>query len=162
MPFELLFILQAQPFGRGAASDDDASCLDPFSVNLEPMMPLGGFKFFELGVPEPGTEFFRLFMHIHDQLRPVDAIRKTGEILDQRGRSQLTARFSSLENERSQVGPRGVNCGSQSGAPRSNNHYCFHGRVMFHQIRPDAKYNAESAGSAGNAGNVGSAESEKR
>src|SRR5260221_4774739 len=98
------------------------------------MMPFGGFKFFKFGVTEPSAEFFRLFMHVHDQLRSVDAIRKSGEILDEGSRGQLTARFSSLEDEGSQVGPRGINRGCQSSAPCTNNHYCFHWRVTFYEI----------------------------
>ena len=149
MSFELFFVFQAQPLGRGTAGDDDAFRFDPISVDLEPMMSFGGFKFFELGVHEPSDEFLRLFVHIHDQLRPVNAIGKSREILDERSCRQLTARFSTLKDEGSQVGPCGVNCSRQSGAPRSNNHYCFHGRVMFHQIRPDAKFNAGSVANAG-------------
>ncbi len=99
MSFKLLLVFQAQPFGGSAASDNNASRFDPFSIDLHSMILFAGFKFFKFGVAEPGAEFFRLFMHVHDQLRSVDTVRESGEILDERGRGQLTTRFSSLEDE---------------------------------------------------------------
>src|ERR1700724_2318781 len=103
------------------------------------MIAFGRFKFFKFSVAEPSAEFFRLFMHVHNQLRSVDTIRKSGEILDEGSRGQLTARFSSLEDEGSQVGPCGINRSCQSSAACTDNHYCFHGRVTFHEIWLDAK-----------------------
>jgi hypothetical protein len=46
------------------------------------MPAFGRLKFFDFGIAEPGAEFLRLFMHIHNQLRSVDTVRKSREILD--------------------------------------------------------------------------------
>ncbi len=72
------------------------------------MLSFGRFKCFDFSIAEPGAEFLRLFMHIHNQLRSIDTVRKSREILDQRSCGQLTTRFSPLQDEGSQIGSCGV------------------------------------------------------
>lgn len=71
-------------------------------------------------------ETLGLLLHLHHQLRAVDALRESGEILNDTRRGEQPARHGAGEHQRLEVGAGGVNCGSQSGTARPNNDYFFH------------------------------------
>src|ERR1700722_11860285 len=62
-----------------------------------------------------GSETLGLLAHVLDQLRAENAFGEAGEILDQRGERKLSAGFVAFDDQRLQVGARGVKGGSVSG-----------------------------------------------
>jgi hypothetical protein len=56
-------------------------------------------------------------------LRAENAIGKSGEILDQRGKGKLPARLVALDDQRFQVGPRRIQSGSVSGTTGADDDY---------------------------------------
>ena len=75
-----------------------------------------------------GAEMLRLLLHVLDEIRPVDAFGKAGEILDQRGDGKLAAGLMSADDQRLQIGPGGIDGGSVSGAAGADDHNVSHGR----------------------------------
>ena len=63
-----------------------------------------------------GAEALRLLAHVLDQFRSHDSFGKSGEILDQRGDRELSAGLVAFDDQRFQVGARGVKRGRVSGA----------------------------------------------
>ena len=62
-----------------------------------------------LRVGKARAEILGLFVHVQDQLRPVDPFRKAGKIFHHRRRRELAARLATLEYERTQIRARGIN-----------------------------------------------------
>jgi hypothetical protein len=73
---------QAKPFGRRATGNNHALRFQPFAVDLETMKILTGLEFVDFGVPEACAKFLRLPVHVHNQLRAIDPVGKSREILD--------------------------------------------------------------------------------
>jgi hypothetical protein len=63
-----------------------------------------------------GPEVLGLLLHVLDEFRAVNDLGKSGKILDQGGQRELSSGFMSADDERLQVGPRGINRGRVSGA----------------------------------------------
>ena len=55
-----------------------------------------------------GAETLRLLAHVLDQFRPLNAFWEAGEIFDQCGDRQLPAGFVAFNDERLEIGARGV------------------------------------------------------
>ncbi len=64
----------------------------------------------------------RLFLHVVDQLRALDAVRPAGKVLNQGGDGELPARLMSFEDERFEGGAGGVDGRGQAGAAGTQNH----------------------------------------
>jgi len=47
-----------------------------------------------------GAKILRLFLHILDELRPVNPIGKPGEVLDEGGQGELSAGFMPADHKR--------------------------------------------------------------
>ena len=88
--------------------------------------PLPSFEIGHFRIGKARAEFLRLLVHVHDQLRTVDAFREAGEIFDQRGRGKLTARLAAFEHEWIQVRAGGINRRRQSRATAADNDHFFH------------------------------------
>ncbi len=63
-----------------------------------------------------GAEARRLLLHVVDQLRALNAVGPAGKVLDQGGDGELAAGFVAFEDQRLQVGARGVDGSGKSGA----------------------------------------------
>ncbi len=63
-----------------------------------------------------GAEALGLLAHVFDQLRAQNSFGESGKVLDQRGDGELSARLVAFNDQRFQVGARGVERGSVSGA----------------------------------------------
>ena len=80
------------------------------------------------GVGKTGTEFFRLLVHVQNQLRAVDPFGKAGKILNHRRGRKLTARLPPFEHERAQVCAGRVNRRRQTGTTAPDNDHLLHAR----------------------------------
>jgi hypothetical protein len=74
-----------------------------------------------------GAKLGRLLAQVVHQHEAIDAVGKTGEILDLGGRRQLAAGKGSLEHERIQIGAAGVDRGGEPGAPGADDDDIFDG-----------------------------------
>ena len=54
----------------------------PFVIRLDANVLVAQFEIRHLRVRKTGAEFFGLFVHVHDQLRAVDPVRKSWVIFD--------------------------------------------------------------------------------
>src|SRR5207302_7001329 len=72
------------------------------------------------------AEALRLLAHLFDQLRAENALGKTGEIFNHGRQGELAARFIPIDDQRLQIGARGVNCSRQAGAPAPDDDYVMH------------------------------------
>ncbi len=61
-----------------------------------------------------------LLAHVFDQLRALNAVRKSGKIFDQRGQRKLAAGFVAFDDQRLKVGAGGVERRGVSGATGSD------------------------------------------
>ena len=89
-------------------------------------MGLAGLEFLDNAVLEARAEFFRLLLHAQDQVGAINAIRKAGEIFHSRGRGQLAAGESPLQDERGEVGPGSVDGGGESGTSGADDDDILH------------------------------------
>ena len=64
------------------------------------------------------------------ELRPIDSVRKAGEILDQRGRRKLPAGLSAFKHKRVQVPTGSINGGRPRGWPGSDNDNLFRHGIL--------------------------------
>ena len=79
-----------------------------------------------LRIGKTRSEFFRLGVHVHDQLRTIDAIGKSREILDHSRRGKLTPGLTAFEDKWAQLRARRIDCRGQSGAAASDDDHFFH------------------------------------
>ena len=80
------------------------------------------------GVGKTGAEFFRLLVHVQNQLRTVDPFGKAGKILNHRRGRKLAARLPPFEHERAQVCAGGVNRRRRTGTTTPDNDHLLHAR----------------------------------
>jgi hypothetical protein len=92
-----------------AACHDESTRFQPLFINLDPDVALEALEIGHFRIRKASSEFLGLRMHVQDQLRPIDAFRKAGEILDQRGCGKLTTRLAAFEHEWTQVRAGGIN-----------------------------------------------------
>ena len=67
-----------------------------------------------MALDDLGAELLRLRPHLGHQVGTHDAVAMPGKILDDRGQHELTAGFEPFDEERLQVGARGVKRGRQA------------------------------------------------
>ena len=109
---------QAEPAGRGTAGDDEGAGVDFLVAVAEVeqegvLAEVGGD---EMAEAEFGAEARGLLAHVLDELGPLDALGKAGEVFDQGGDGELATGLVSFEDERLEVGARGIDGGGESGA----------------------------------------------
>src|SRR4051812_43296975 len=78
---------------------------------------------------ELGAKPLRLLLHVLDQLGALDAVRKSGEVLHQRGERELAAGLMPFDHQWLQISAGSVNGGSQAGAARPEDHNVTDGFV---------------------------------
>ncbi len=115
---ERLLAGQAEPAGAGAGGDDERAGVDGLLAGAEVedvgvLREVGGD---ELGHLELRAEADGLLLHVLDELGALDALGPAGEVFDQRGDGELAAGLVALEDERLEVGARGVDGGGEAGA----------------------------------------------
>jgi hypothetical protein len=115
---ERLLAGQAEPAGAGTGGDDERAGVDGIFARAEVQLiwvlaEVGGD---ELGHLEFGAEADGLLLHVLDQLRALHAFGPAGEVLHQRGDGELSAGLVALQDERLEVGARGVDGGGEAGA----------------------------------------------
>ena len=84
------------------------------------------FKIRDRRIGKPRTEFLRLLMHVDDELRAIDALRKSGKIFHHCRRGKLTARLPAFEDERIKIRARGINRGGQPRASAPDDDHLLH------------------------------------
>jgi len=111
---ERLLTGQAKPAGAGARGDDQSARADFALRSLEDdgvRLEVGRDQ---MRHAELGAEALRLLLHVLDELRALDAFRPAGEVLDQRGDGELSARLVAFQDQRLEVGAGRVNGCSES------------------------------------------------
>jgi hypothetical protein len=109
---------QAEPAGAGSAGDDERAGVDGIFAGAEVQLiwvlaEVGGD---ELGHLEFGAEADGLLLHVLDEFGALDTFGPAGEVFHQRGDGELAAGLVALEDERLEVGARGVDGGGEAGA----------------------------------------------
>ena len=102
--------------------------LDPLVVDFDSDVAIEAFKIRHLRIRKAGAEFFRLLVHVNNELRAFNAFWKAGKILHERRGGKLSAGLPSLEDERAQFCARSINRGGQSSATAPDNDHFFHRR----------------------------------
>src|ERR1700678_479025 len=125
-------ICQPEPLSGRATGHNQTLRFQPLAVDLETVKVSAGFEFVDLSVAETSAKFLRLPVHVHDQLRAINPVGESGEILDQRGRSELAAWFTTFQDEGRKVCPGRIDRGGQAGATRTPDDDTFDGAVTFH------------------------------
>src|SRR5205814_4216792 len=112
--------LEAEPERRGAGRDDHCltSVLD--AAGPDPERPAAEVDAFDVDVDDMGPEAFGLGAEGGHQVGTLDAVRKPGIVLDVRGDHQLATRRRTGEDDRLEVGPRGVDRRGQPGRSRTD------------------------------------------
>jgi hypothetical protein len=123
---ELLFIRQPEPLRTRAARDDEGARLLPLPVHLQAQMSVRLLEVLDRLIGKTRPEALRLRLHVHDQFRPVDALREAGKVLHQRGRRELPARLVPFEDERREIRPRRVDRSREASAAGSDDDDFFH------------------------------------
>src|SRR5438034_629849 len=96
------------------------------AISFDANVTVPGLKIRHFGVRKARAELFCLFVHVQDELRPVNSVRKARVIFNERRRGELTTRLPAFEHEWTKVGARGVNRRRQPGAAAAHNDYFLH------------------------------------
>src|SRR5690242_12398339 len=88
---------------------------------MEYKRPLAQIGAGEVGHAILSAKTLGLLPHVLDQLRAHDSVRKSGEIFDKSGHRKLAPRLMPFDDQRLQVGARGIKRSRVSGASGSNN-----------------------------------------
>jgi hypothetical protein len=113
---QLLFVGQTEPARGGTGGDDERAGFVPVAIDEQTEGMLAEFGFDDGAVEVFGAEAFGLFLHILDEFGSIDAFGEAGKILDKSGERKLSAGLVAHDDEGLQVGARGVDGGSVSGA----------------------------------------------
>ena len=108
MPDQLLLVGQTQPARRRSAGNDQSLRVHHMMSNVQQERTLAQIRAREMRHAILRAKAFRLLAHVLDQLRPHDPFRKAGEIFDQCSHGKLPARLVAFDDQRFQIGARGV------------------------------------------------------
>jgi hypothetical protein len=112
----------SQQLRRRAGRDDDRLGLDHFVFDHQLERPLTEAHFGHRARQEARAEASHLAPeHVH-HLGPLDAVLEARIIFDFSGDSQLTARFIPFNQQRIEIGARGIKCGGESGGTGSEDY----------------------------------------
>ena len=89
----------------------------------------------DVDVVDPAAEPLGLLAELRHQLRPEDPLREARVVLDVARDHQLAARDDAGEDDRVEVGPRGVDRGGQAGGPGADDQELGPGRVAIVRAR---------------------------
>ena len=113
---ECLFRRKAEPARGGAGGDDERAGEDDVLADGELEGRLADVDGGEVAEGDLGAEARGLLLHVVDELGALDAVGPAGEVLDKRGDGELAAGLVAFEDERFEVGARGVDGSGQPGA----------------------------------------------
>lgn len=105
---------KAEPARGGAGGDDERAGEDDVTINGELEGRLADVGGGEMTEGDLGAEARRLLLHVVDELGALDAVGPAGEVFDEGGDGELAAGLVAFEDERLEVGARGVDGSSQS------------------------------------------------
>jgi hypothetical protein len=111
----LLLVRQAQPSGGSATGNNQSAGVNLMNADVQQEWPLAQINAGEVRHAVFSAKTLGLLAHIFDELWTENALRKSGEVLNQRGERKLSAGLVAFNDQRLQVGARGVECGSVSG-----------------------------------------------
>ena len=77
MADQFLFIFEPKIARRSPARDDERLCLQPVVIGLDPDMFVARIEIGRFSIRETRPKFFRLVVHIEDELGPVNSVRKS-------------------------------------------------------------------------------------
>ena len=126
MADQFLFTVQSEISGRGAAGDDECSCIQPFIIGFDPNMLVARIEIGHFRVGKPGAKFLGLSVHVQNQLWPIDSVGKPGIIFYQCGRGKLPTRLPAFQHQWAEIRSRSVNRRSQPRATAPNNDHLLH------------------------------------
>ena len=107
---------EAEPARGGAGGDDERAGEDDVAVDGELEGRLADVGGGEMAEGDLGAEARGLLLHVVDELGALDAVGPAGEVFDKGGDGELAAGLVAFEDERLEVGARGVDGGGQPGA----------------------------------------------
>ena len=128
--FEQILAGHAQMPVARAGGDDDGFRLHFFAVHGEREGPFGEIRFLHRAKAGAGAEAFGLFLHPRHQFVAVHAFGKTGKIFHDAGGGEQAAGLAAGEDERRQIGARGVKRRRPARATRTDNDNFFHKRAQ--------------------------------
>src|SRR5579864_3133181 len=123
MSNELLLMRQTKPARRCAAGDDQSLGMHLMLADMQRERAMAEVDAGEMPHAVFRAEALRLLAHVLDQLRAKDTVGESGKILDQGGEGELAAGLVAFNNQRLQVGARGVESGGVSGASGPDDDY---------------------------------------
>ena len=126
MADQLLFAVQSEPSGRGAAGDDERPRIQPFIVDFDPDVARGPSKSVTSEYENRAPNFSACPCMFRISSGPSMPSGKAGKIFDQRRCGQLTARLAAFEHEWAQVRAGGVNRRRQSRATAADDNHFLH------------------------------------
>ena len=131
MPREARLVFQPDLNGRRAGRNDEGLGVHGlFAVDREREGRLRERNSCDLSGQELRAEPFCLGPHFFHQLRAHDALGKARIVLDFRRRGQLPAGLPAFYEQRREIRPRRIDCGSESSRPRADDHDIAHERKL--------------------------------
>ena len=113
--------------GTGAGRDDHRARFERIAIDDELERLAGEIDAVEIAEFDPRAETLGLLLQLLHQLEAIDALGKAGEILDDAGGGEQAARLAAGEDERREIGARGVDRGGEAGATGADDDDLFHG-----------------------------------
>ena len=110
---------QAEPARGGSAGDDEGVGADGLGADLDFKGAAGEVGGGDVAHAELGAEAGGLLLHVLDELGALDALGPAGEVFDQGGDGELAAGLVAFDDERLEVGARGVDGCGEAGAAGS-------------------------------------------
>lgn len=126
MADQLFLTVQPKPFGRGSTGNNQRPALDPVPVDFQAVDTALLLELLHDSILKARAKALGLGMHPHDQVRPVDSFRKTGEIFHRSRGCELPAGLATFENQWGEIGPRCINGGGQSSTSGPDDNYILH------------------------------------
>jgi hypothetical protein len=129
---ECLLGRKAEPARGGAGGDDERAGVDDLTVDGELEGCLADVGGGEMAEGDLGAEARGLLLHVVDEFGALDAVGPAGEVFDEGGDGELAARLVAFEDERLEVGARGVDGSGQPGAAGAEDDGVADGVVLRH------------------------------
>lgn len=139
MADERLLVGKAQPPRRCAASDDERAGQQSLAAKvhrdrfLAVRTLLAEVHASNMSGEKLGTETRGLLTHVLDQLRPLDAFRKSREVFHQRGDGELAAGLMSVDHEGAEIGAGSIDRRGQSRTSGTDDNDVTH--IVWHRLR---------------------------
>src|SRR5258708_36341253 len=80
--FHRFLVRYPEPFGGRTTGHNHAFCFQPFTVDLQTMIIRARLEFVDFSVLEASAQFLGFPVHVHNELRTIDALRQPGKVLD--------------------------------------------------------------------------------